>query len=271
VLGLHDKVMQIKNDYEKEAFNGDLGRVVELDVEAARISVDFDGHVVRYVGKELDSLRLAYATSIHKSQGSEYPAVVIPLQTSHFPMLSRNLLYTAVTRAKRLCVLVADPRALRIALGELRRERRCTGLTERLRAGGGPALKAVSAGQVKFFFSNAASSIPLVQSGKLKAIAHTGNGRLAILPELPSVKESLAGFEAYDWNGVFVPAGTPESVVERLSTSLNAAARDPQVIAQLKALNVETRNNSPSEFRTFVEAERLKWGRLVREANIKQR
>ena len=85
------------------------------------------------------------------------------------------------------------------------------------------------------------------------------------------MKESLAGFEAYDWNGVFVPAGTPESVVKRLSTSLEAAARDPQVIAQLKALNVETRINSPSEFRTFVEAERLKWGRLVREANIKQR
>ena len=138
-------------------------------------------------------------------------------------------------------------------------------------AGGGPALKAVSAGRVKFFFSNAASSIPLVQSGRLKAIAHTGNGRLATLPELPSVKESLAGFEAYDWNGVFVPARTPQSVVERLSTSLDATARDPQVIAQLKALNVETRNNSPSEFRTFVEAERLKWGRLIREANIKQR
>ncbi len=133
-LCLGDKVMQIRNDYEKEAFNGDLGRVVELDIEATRLAVDFDGRVVRYVGKELDSLKLAYATSIHKSQGSEYPAVVIPLLTSHFPMLSRNLLYTAVTRAKRLCVLVADPRAVRIALGELRREQRATGLTERLRA-----------------------------------------------------------------------------------------------------------------------------------------
>jgi exodeoxyribonuclease V alpha subunit len=89
---------------------------------------------VRYVGKEVDSLRLAYAISIHKSQGSEYPAVVVALQTSHFPMLSRNLLYTAVTRAKRLCVLIADPRALRIALGELRREQRSTGLGQRLRA-----------------------------------------------------------------------------------------------------------------------------------------
>jgi exodeoxyribonuclease V alpha subunit len=135
MLCVGDKVMQIKNDYEKDAFNGDLGRVAELDLEAARLGVDFDGRIVRYVGREIDSLRLAYATSIHKSQGSEYPAVVIPLQTSHFPMLSRNLLYTAVTRAKRLCVLVADPRALRIALGELRRERRSTGLAERLRTG----------------------------------------------------------------------------------------------------------------------------------------
>jgi exodeoxyribonuclease V alpha subunit len=133
MISLGDKVMQTKNDYEKEAFNGDLGRVVELDIEAGRVSVEFDGRVVRYVGRELDALRLAYATSIHKSQGSEYPAVVVPLMTSHFPMLSRNLLYTAVTRAKRLCVLVADPRALRVALGEQRRERRATGLTERLR------------------------------------------------------------------------------------------------------------------------------------------
>lgn len=127
-----DKVMQIKNDYEKEAFNGDLGRIVELDADGVRVAVDFEGRVVRYVGRELDALRLAYATSIHKSQGSEYPAVVIPLSTSHFPMLSRNLLYTAVTRAKRLCVLIADPRALRLALDEQRRERRSTGLVERL-------------------------------------------------------------------------------------------------------------------------------------------
>jgi exodeoxyribonuclease V alpha subunit len=133
-LAVGDKVMKIRNDYEKEAFNGDLGRVAELDVDAARVTVDFDGRLVRYVGKELDSLRLAYAISIHKSQGSEYPAVVIPLSTSHFPMLSRNLVYTAVTRAKRLCVLVADPRALRIALGELRRERRATALAARLTA-----------------------------------------------------------------------------------------------------------------------------------------
>jgi exodeoxyribonuclease V alpha subunit len=133
-LCVGDKVMQIRNDYDKDAFNGDLGRIVELDADGGSLAVEFEGRVVRYQGQEVDALKLAYATSVHKSQGSEYQAVIVPLQTSHFPMLSRNLLYTAVTRAKRLCVLVADPRALSIALGEARREQRSTGLLARLRA-----------------------------------------------------------------------------------------------------------------------------------------
>ncbi len=133
-LCIGDKVMQVRNDYEKETFNGDIGRIAQVEPSGPRVVVDFEGKLVTYVGRELDALVLAYATTIHKSQGSEYPAVVIPLQTSHFPMLSRNLLYTAVTRAKRLCVLVADPRAIALALGELRREERQTGLRERLRA-----------------------------------------------------------------------------------------------------------------------------------------
>jgi exodeoxyribonuclease V alpha subunit len=85
-----------------------------------------------YEAADLDSLVLAYATSIHKSQGSEYPAVVVPLLTTHFVMLSRNLLYTAITRARRLCVVVADPRALRLALGEIKKEDRTTSLVERI-------------------------------------------------------------------------------------------------------------------------------------------
>ena len=94
----------------------------------------FDERQVEYQDADLEALTLAYATSIHKSQGSEYPAVVIPLLTSHFVMLSKNLLYTAVTRAKRLCVLVADPRALELALAETRREERLTRLAERISA-----------------------------------------------------------------------------------------------------------------------------------------
>jgi len=128
-----DKVLQLKNDYEREVYNGDLGLIARVSLEERRLTVRFDGRDVDYQDADLDMLTLAYATSIHKSQGSEYPAVVIPLLTAHFVMLSRNLVYTAVTRGKKLCVLVADPRALKLALGEVRREVRVTRLAERLR------------------------------------------------------------------------------------------------------------------------------------------
>jgi exodeoxyribonuclease V alpha subunit len=134
-LRLGDKVMQTRNDYEREAFNGDIGVVSQVDLEGRKLSVRFEQREVEYDDPSLDSLTLAYATSIHKSQGSEYPAVVIPLLTAHFVMLSRNLVYTAVTRAKKLCVLAADPRALRLALAETRREERMTRLADRLRRG----------------------------------------------------------------------------------------------------------------------------------------
>ncbi|MEZ4230002.1 MAG: ATP-dependent RecD-like DNA helicase [Polyangiaceae bacterium] len=133
-----DKVMQTKNDYEREVFNGDIGRITEIDTERKQVKVRFEEREVpAYALGELDNLNLAYACSVHKSQGSEYPAVVIPLLTAHFVMLSRNLLYTAVTRARRLCVLVADPRALDIALSEVRREERLTRLAQRLRVASG--------------------------------------------------------------------------------------------------------------------------------------
>ncbi len=132
-LRIGDRVMQTRNDHQREVYNGDLGVVSAFDDETGVTRVTFDQREVEYEGAELDALLLAYATSIHKSQGSEYPAVVVPLLTSHFVMLSRNLLYTAVTRARKLCVLVADPRALKLALGEVRREDRLTSLAERLR------------------------------------------------------------------------------------------------------------------------------------------
>ena len=126
--------MQLRNDYEREVFNGDQGTVCEVDAQQASLAVAFDERVVRYSDSDLDDLVLAYATTIHKSQGSEYPAVVIPLLTSHFVMLSKNLLYTAVTRARRLCVLVADPRAIRLALEVTQRDARYSWLEQRLRA-----------------------------------------------------------------------------------------------------------------------------------------
>jgi exodeoxyribonuclease V alpha subunit len=132
VLRLGDKVMQLRNNYDKEVFNGDIGRVVRVDAPERSLTVRFDGREVSYGEGDLDELTLAYATSIHKSQGSEYPAVVVPILTQHFVMLSRNLLYTAVTRGKRLVVLIADPRALSIALGETRKEDRRTQLAQRI-------------------------------------------------------------------------------------------------------------------------------------------
>ena len=107
-----DKVMQIENDYDKDVYNGDLGVVSRIDMEEGELAVDFDGSKVTYGLGELDELVLAYATTIHKGQGSEYPAVVIPLTTQHYPMLQRNLVYTGVTRGKRLVVLVGQRKAL---------------------------------------------------------------------------------------------------------------------------------------------------------------
>ncbi len=125
-----DKVMQLKNDYEKEVFNGDLGRVKGRTEKG--LLVDFDGRFCSYAGEDLEHLTLAYACSVHKSQGSEYPAVVLPLLTEHWVMLQRNLLYTALTRARRLMVLVAEPRALRRAVQNVDGLRRFTGLARRL-------------------------------------------------------------------------------------------------------------------------------------------
>ncbi len=132
LLRLRDKVMQLRNDYQKEVFNGDIGRITAVDGENRTITVTFDGRAVDYAEAEIDELTLAYATSIHKSQGSEYPAVVVPILTQHFIMLARNLIYTAVTRGKQLVVLIADPRAMSIALTEARKEDRKTYLAERI-------------------------------------------------------------------------------------------------------------------------------------------
>ena len=135
--------------------------------------------------------------------------------------------------------------------------------------GGGPVLNDLIAGQVKFYFSNAAASIGHVQSGTLKCIAHTGKGRLATLPDVPAVAETLPGFEAYEWHGVFAPAGTAPEIIAKLNAGLNAVLKQPDIAERLKQLNVESRQNTPEEFRAFVASEMDKWGRVVREANIK--
>lgn len=128
-----DKVMQVANDYDKEVFNGDTGLVRAVDPETARMTVDFDGRDVTYGFDDLDSLTLAYAITIHKSQGSEYPAVVIPVMMQHFVMLERNLLYTGLTRGRRLVVLVGESRAIAVAVKERPGRRRWSKLARRLR------------------------------------------------------------------------------------------------------------------------------------------
>src|SRR5467141_4063364 len=125
-----DKVMQVENDYDKEVYNGDLGVVSRIDVEESELTVDFEGREVVYGFGELDELVLAYATTIHKSQGSEYPAVVIPLTTQDYVMLQRNLVYTGVTRGKRLVVLVGQRKALAIAVKGAQTRRRWSKLGE---------------------------------------------------------------------------------------------------------------------------------------------
>ena len=127
-----DKVLQTVNNYDKEVFNGDVGRVHKIDLENQEMTVHFDGQPAIYDFDELDELALAYALTIHKSQGSEYPAVIIPLHTQHYLMLQRNLLYTGITRGKKLVVLVGSRKALSMAVARHDTQRRCTGLAHRL-------------------------------------------------------------------------------------------------------------------------------------------
>jgi len=132
-----DKVMQIENDYDKEVYNGDIGYVEGVDVNEGELTASFDGRTVSYLFGELDTLVLAYAATIHKSQGSEYPAVVIPVLTQHYVMLQRNLLYTGITRGKQLVVLVGQRKAVAIAVKNVSGRRRWSKLDEWLVGGEG--------------------------------------------------------------------------------------------------------------------------------------
>jgi exodeoxyribonuclease V alpha subunit len=133
-----DKVTQIKNDYDKEVYNGDIGYIDGVDLDDGELVASFDGRAVSYAFGELDTLVPAYAATIHKSQGSEYPAVVIPVMTQHYAMLQRNLLYTGVTRGKKLVVLVGQKKAVAIAVRNVSGHMRWSKLNEWLRGGSRP-------------------------------------------------------------------------------------------------------------------------------------
>jgi exodeoxyribonuclease V alpha subunit len=132
VYRLGDKIMQIKNNYDKNVFNGDIGSITKIDTEERTLVLNFDGNLVDYDGTELDEVVLAYATTIHKSQGSEYKIVVAPLTMQHYVMLQRNLLYTCVTRAKKVFVLVGTKKAISMAVRNNKTSKRNTRLAERL-------------------------------------------------------------------------------------------------------------------------------------------
>jgi exodeoxyribonuclease V alpha subunit len=127
-----DRVMQIRNNYDKNVFNGDLGYIHDVNMEDRTLIVDFDGTLVEYEVSDLDELSLAYANSIHKSQGSEYPIVVMPILMNHYVMLQRNLIYTGITRAKKICVLIGSTKALAYAIHNMTVLKRNTKLKERL-------------------------------------------------------------------------------------------------------------------------------------------
>lgn len=129
---VNDKVMHVINNYEKDVYNGDIGRVIKIDNEEQVLVVDFEGREVSYDFNQLDELILAYAISIHKSQGSEYPAVIIPLMTQHYVLLQRNLVYTGITRGEKLVILVGSKKALAIAIRNVSSSKRFTLLAERL-------------------------------------------------------------------------------------------------------------------------------------------
>jgi exodeoxyribonuclease V alpha subunit len=133
VLKVGDKVMQIRNDYDREVFNGDIGKISRIDREEQEVVVDYDGKPVAYEYADLDEIVLAYAVSVHKSQGSEYPVVVIPVLTQHYMLLQRNLLYTGITRGKELVVLVGTKKAIAIAIKNDKPQKRYTLLRDRLK------------------------------------------------------------------------------------------------------------------------------------------
>lgn len=134
VYRIGDKVMQVRNNYQKEVWNGDVGRVTGADEDARELLVEFDGRAVSYEWDELDELSLAYACSVHKAQGSEYRAVILPLHTEHYVMLRRNLLYTAITRGREWVFLIGDRKALAMAVRNAHEDARLTMLTERIRS-----------------------------------------------------------------------------------------------------------------------------------------
>jgi tripartite-type tricarboxylate transporter receptor subunit TctC len=135
--------------------------------------------------------------------------------------------------------------------------------------GGGPATNDLLAGQVKYYFGNADTAIAFVKSGRLRALCHTAKDRLAALPDLPPLSDTLPGFETYEWNGVFVPAGTPRPIVEKLNKLLNETIATPAVAERLRSADLQARANTPEQFARFFQEQSSRWHAFIQEANIR--
>jgi exodeoxyribonuclease V alpha subunit len=134
IFRVGDRVIQLKNDYQREVFNGDLGVVVAIDAIEQEVTISFEGRDVVYDYADLNEVALAWSISIHKSQGSEYPVVILPIYMTHYVMLSRNLIYTGLTRAKKLAIVIGSNKAIGMAVRQVNQQERYTRLKERLHA-----------------------------------------------------------------------------------------------------------------------------------------
>ena len=135
--------------------------------------------------------------------------------------------------------------------------------------GGGPAMTDVVAGQVGYFFGNSNVALPFVRGERIRAVAHTGRGRIAAFPDLPAIGDTLPGYEAYEWNCILAPARTPAAIIEKLNSALNEVAQDPEVVARYTQLAMVVQPNSAAQAEAFLRSETEKFGRVIREANIK--
>ena len=244
--------------------------------EAVAAKADPDGYTVLYDATAFSINPFLYS-KLSFDYGKDFQPVILTTLVPNILVLNKDV--PAKTVADVIALAKAAPDGLDFASSgngtvqhlslEMFRHMTGTRINHIPYRGGGPALNDVMGGQVKFFFSNGSASVGLVQAGSVKGIAHTGKGRLATLPDLPPVSDTIPGFEAYEWNGVFVPTGTPAEIVQKLNAGMNAMMKDPVVTDRLDKLNISYRQNTPDEFRAFVASEMERWGRIVKEANIK--
>ena len=244
--------------------------------EAIAAKADPDGYTILYDATAFSVNPFLYS-KLSFDYGKDFQPVILTTLVPNILVLNKDV--PAKTVADVIALAKAAPDGLDFASSgngtvqhlslEMFRHMTGTRINHIPYRGGGPALNDVMGGQVKFFFSNGSASVGLVQAGSVKGIAHTGKGRLATLPDLPPVSDTIPGFEAYEWNGVFVPTGTPAEIVQKLNAGMNAMMKDPVVTDRLDKLNISYRQNTPDEFRAFVASEMERWGRIVKEANIK--